>query len=209
VGTFGYMAPEQLHGAATPATDIFGLGATLVALAGRIEPERIARRGLKMDLERHLPDMEPGLRALLLRMTDPDPEERPASATEALEELDRLRARAVARVPAPRPSAALRTMSEDDVLTDDGSIPQPIFMLLLVALFAIGAAGSAVFFVADVVLAPLVFAVVRAFRPGPRRGELAATEASVRGSLRGTRDGFRALMRRGMRGRRSLPPRRS
>src|SRR5262249_13143492 len=50
VGTFGYMAPEQLHGAATPRTDLYGLGATIVALAGRVEPERVARRGLRMDL---------------------------------------------------------------------------------------------------------------------------------------------------------------
>src|SRR5436190_14622887 len=28
VGTFGYMAPEQLHGQATAATDLYALGAT-------------------------------------------------------------------------------------------------------------------------------------------------------------------------------------
>src|SRR5580692_1892563 len=30
VGTYGYMAPEQLHGVATPTTDIYGLGCTLL-----------------------------------------------------------------------------------------------------------------------------------------------------------------------------------
>ncbi|HEU4731411.1 MAG TPA: serine/threonine-protein kinase, partial [Kofleriaceae bacterium] len=34
VGTYGYMAPEQLHGQVTSATDIYALGATMVALAG-------------------------------------------------------------------------------------------------------------------------------------------------------------------------------
>src|SRR5205807_3803273 len=29
VGTFGYMAPEQLHGQAMPATDLYALGATI------------------------------------------------------------------------------------------------------------------------------------------------------------------------------------
>src|SRR5215470_7899223 len=80
VGTFGYMAPEQLHGQATPATDIYALGATIVALAGGVEPEDVPRKGLRMDLERHLPSLDPGLRAALTAMTDPDPDRRPQRA---------------------------------------------------------------------------------------------------------------------------------
>jgi hypothetical protein len=77
VGTYGYMAPEQLHGQSTPATDIYSLGATIVALAGGIEPEDVPRKGLKMDLAKHLPSMNPGLRKVLEAMTEPDPEKRP------------------------------------------------------------------------------------------------------------------------------------
>ncbi|TMQ22333.1 MAG: serine/threonine protein kinase [Deltaproteobacteria bacterium] len=83
VGTFGYMAPEQLHGQATPATDIYALGATIVALAGGIEPEDVPRKGLRMDLDRHLPALDPGLRAALIAMTDPDPDRSPANASSA------------------------------------------------------------------------------------------------------------------------------
>jgi serine/threonine protein kinase len=77
VGTYGYMAPEQLHGQSTPATDLYSLGATIVALAGGIEPEDVPRKGLKMDLAKHLPAMPAGLRRVLEAMTVPDPEKRP------------------------------------------------------------------------------------------------------------------------------------
>ncbi len=84
VGTFGYMAPEQLHGEATPATDLYALGATIVSLLGGIEPEDVPRKGLQMDLERHLPSIDPGLRDTLTAMTDPDPEQRPQRARDVI-----------------------------------------------------------------------------------------------------------------------------
>src|SRR4051812_22927979 len=92
IGTFGYMAPEQLHGQATPATDIYALGATIVALAGGIEPEDVPRKGLRMDLDRHLPSFDPGLRAVLTAMTDPDPDRRPQRARDVVALLARTRA---------------------------------------------------------------------------------------------------------------------
>jgi serine/threonine protein kinase len=84
VGTFGYMAPEQLHGQATAATDIYALGATIVALAGGIEPEDVPRKGLRMDLARHLPSLDPGLRAALEAMTDPEPDKRPQRSRDVI-----------------------------------------------------------------------------------------------------------------------------
>jgi hypothetical protein len=37
-GTFGFMAPEQLEGRATPQSDVYGLGMTLMALLTRTDP---------------------------------------------------------------------------------------------------------------------------------------------------------------------------
>src|SRR4029077_16575804 len=89
VGTFGYMAPEQLHGRATAATDIYALGATIVALAGGVEPEDVPRKGLMMDLAKPLPATDPSLRAALIAMTDPDPDKRPQRARDVATMLTR------------------------------------------------------------------------------------------------------------------------
>ncbi len=51
VGTFGYMAPEQFQGRALPATDIYGLGATLLTLLSDQEPEDLPHRGLAIDVK--------------------------------------------------------------------------------------------------------------------------------------------------------------
>ncbi|RMH43162.1 MAG: serine/threonine protein kinase [Deltaproteobacteria bacterium] len=113
VGTFGYMAPEQLHGQAMPATDLYGLGATAVALAGGIEPEHVPRNGLRMDLRAHLRDLSPDLVDVLAWMTDPDPDARPQSAKDVLRRLAR---------PAPRagrPSAA----ASDGAAAPDATAP--------------------------------------------------------------------------------------
>jgi serine/threonine protein kinase len=88
VGTFGYMAPEQLHGQVVPATDLYALGATIVALAGGIEPEDVPRKGLRMDLDKHLPSIGAGLRGALAAMTAPEPDQRPQKARDVIKLLD-------------------------------------------------------------------------------------------------------------------------
>src|SRR5262249_54857494 len=91
-------------------------------------------------------------------------------------------------------------IKEDDILPDDGSIPRPILMVLLVMLFTVGIAGSAAMWVVDGILAPFGFAVARAFLPPPRRPAIRATEQRGRGPPGGARDGFRPLADRGVHG---------
>ncbi|MDQ3367842.1 MAG: serine/threonine protein kinase [Myxococcota bacterium] len=140
VGTFGYMAPEQLHGQATAATDIYALGATIVALAGGIEPEDVPRKGLRMNLDKHLPSLDPALRHVLTEMTDPDPDKRPQRARDVVALL------AKSRPPEPRhvePSRALaRTQSGPPaprrLFSDVG---EPLGTLLRLSVLSFGLGG--------------------------------------------------------------------
>jgi serine/threonine protein kinase len=138
VGTFGYMAPEQLHGQVTAATDLYALGATIVALAGGIEPEDVPRKGLRMDLDKHLPSLDRGFRAALSAMTDPDPDARPQRARDVVKLLAKAgppksdkTSRALVRTPTTQ--LASRKLF--------GDIGEPIGTLLRIAVLGVGVSG--------------------------------------------------------------------
>ncbi len=77
VGTFGYMAPEQLQGRALPATDTYALGVTLIHLVTGRPPEELPHRGLSIDVEASLAGTLPqSWLRLLQQMVEPDPERR-------------------------------------------------------------------------------------------------------------------------------------
>jgi serine/threonine protein kinase len=199
VGTFGYMAPEQLHGQAMPGTDLYALGATIVALAGGVEPEDVPRKGLRMDLARHLPAMEPALRAALEAMTEPDPDKRPQRARDVIAILSRSRPRAVAVVsPGAPPRRPARRMFRD--------VPEPLGTLLRLTILAFAAGGwvgmeavRLTLLACAYVMSPLAFTRRKAVLGGAR--EVAAM-------LGEGRDGFGDLVRAAVAParRRELPP---
>ncbi len=95
VGTFGYMPPEQFHGEAEPASDVYGLAATLAYALSGLEPWELDKQEMRPVLRSRIPASEPLLR-VLERALEPDPRHRFASARAFREALE-----AVAARPAP------------------------------------------------------------------------------------------------------------
>lgn len=120
-GTFGYMSPEQLYGDATPASDIFALGATTVALLSN-------REFLSSDqMFQYMGQLQisPELRKLLTAMLGVEPQKRPDIA-EVRQTAQELLAGKLAVVPAHKRRSYL-----------------PLLVVLLLAglVFVLGTAG--------------------------------------------------------------------
>lgn len=90
VGTFGYMPPEQLIGRPVPASDMYGLGMTLVSLAERREVGDLPQdpSSGRVDAAKLLLRVEPRVRDVVLAMIEPGLGERLADPREALQRLD-------------------------------------------------------------------------------------------------------------------------
>ncbi len=91
-GTRGYMAPEQIRGRATPASDLFGLGATLIFLLTGVEPTRLPTPGGKLEF-RVLAEVSREFGRWLDSLVQPDPSRRVPTATAARVRLTELEAR--------------------------------------------------------------------------------------------------------------------
>lgn len=89
VGTFGYMAPEQVMGRSTPASDLYGLGATLAHLLLGLPPSELPHQKLKLDIRAggQIPE---ALASWIDGLIQPAPEDRYGSARAALEHLPAL-----------------------------------------------------------------------------------------------------------------------
>jgi eukaryotic-like serine/threonine-protein kinase len=115
VGTASYMPPEQaMGGQTTPASDLYALGCVLYEMiTGRppfVGDDTVAVISQHVNTAPvsptwHAPDCPPGLEALILRLLEKDPRQRPASATEVGEAMAAL-VRGVTPPPQPVPSAA-------------------------------------------------------------------------------------------------------
>ncbi len=87
VGTYGYAPLEQFGGRATPASDLYALGATLVNLLTGISPADLPQLDSKMQFA-HLVKLNPGFVRWLRLLTEPNVEYRFGSASSALKALE-------------------------------------------------------------------------------------------------------------------------
>jgi hypothetical protein len=90
VGTYGYMPPEQFGGRATPASDLYSLGATLIYLSSGKHPADLPQRDLRLQFESAV-NLSPALVRWLKQMVEPSLDRRFAAASVALESLDQAR----------------------------------------------------------------------------------------------------------------------
>jgi serine/threonine protein kinase len=87
VGTYGYMAPEQFGGRSVPASDLYGLGATLIYLVTGLHPNELSQQDLKIQFADRVTQLNSNLIDWLEWMTEPSLEKRLSSAGEALRTL--------------------------------------------------------------------------------------------------------------------------
>ena len=199
VGTFGYMAPEQLGGQAMPATDIYALGATLVALATGMEPEKIKRKGLKMDLKAHLKLSKPMMK-LLRRMLAPDPDDRPESAialrAELLDQVGQTRPAETPEQPVreadPEPVQAAAVEETLPYLFPVGT-PGPIRVLGGAATVGIGVIATVVLVFFHFVVLPALFFAMNAIASDGEKRRLGERKAMTRGVVSRARRGAHRL----------------
>ena len=175
VGTFGYMAPEQLAGQATPATDMFALGATLVSLSTGEEPENIKRKGLRMDLRAHL-DCSPELMKVLTSLLEPEPDKRPQSASALLEQLKNRKGSKRRRIPRPpkarRPQPAPTVRGNRREMTFlPTELPRPFRLVIGAGTVGIGSFALVTLLIIQMLLVPLLFAVLKAISTGKTEKE--------------------------------------
>jgi eukaryotic-like serine/threonine-protein kinase len=86
VGTYGYMPPEQFGGYATPASDLYSLGATLIALATGTHPADLPQKDMRLEFD-SLVNFTPTFVDWLEWLTEPSADRRlktPMAALEAL-----------------------------------------------------------------------------------------------------------------------------
>ncbi|MEG4226746.1 serine/threonine-protein kinase [Microcoleus sp. N9_B2] len=88
VGTYGYMPPEQFGGRAVPASDLYGLGATLIALITKQHPADLPQKDLQIEFEQ-ITELSSDFTNWLKWMTHPSLERRPASVQMAKEVLEK------------------------------------------------------------------------------------------------------------------------
>lgn len=89
-GTFGYMAPEQFRGDATAKSDLYAVGALGVRLLTRKDPSVLVDHGGRLTQWRPLANVGNATANLIDTLLDADPDNRPESARDLIQRIQRV-----------------------------------------------------------------------------------------------------------------------
>ncbi|MBD1913468.1 MULTISPECIES: serine/threonine-protein kinase [unclassified Leptolyngbya] len=113
VGTYGYAPIEQFGGRAVPASDLYGLGATLIHLVTGVSPAELPQKDLRIQFGDRT-SLNPTFEQWISRLAEPDVDNRFPSAREALAAMQDQPPKPVYRVQSPPlpPPAPLQEIIE-------------------------------------------------------------------------------------------------
>ena len=181
VGTYGYMAPEQFQGRASPATDVYAVGALLLALITGRPPEELPHQGLAIDAQSAIgATVPPSWVDMVSKMVNINPDERPSSLAPLIDDLDRGPA-----TPGVDSQSTNATESRK-ALDAEGRDPDSAFTVMvgsgfgLVPFLALFIARMAIWFALGVAV-PLVLQILSIFfGPRLRQAALQVSDAGFR-----------------------------
>ncbi len=142
-GTFGYMAPEQLAGRASPASDLYAVGAMAAALLSRKEADALLDDEGRLDVRAHA-SLDDASLALLDELLTVSPKDRLHDAAVLRERAEEAAggARAEPTVTDPKVAAQVDT-SDDDPIARPSS-RAVLVMGVTLALLVVGGVAAAI-----------------------------------------------------------------
>ncbi len=112
VGTYGYMPPEQFGSRTVPASDLYSLGATLIALVTGTHPADLPHKDGRIQFEQAA-NLSPAFADWLSWMTQPSLDKRLTSAIEALHALEQPQQRNIAPLFVSKPTGSKVSVAKD------------------------------------------------------------------------------------------------
>ena len=128
VGTYGYMPPEQFGGRAVPASDLYGLGATLIYLLTGVHPADLPQEDLRINFEPKIA-VSWDFVDWLQWMTEPDLNSRLTTAHRALQALEKPKQRGRSLLRNPRASNNVKLNKDRKSLEIVISTFSPLFLV--------------------------------------------------------------------------------
>jgi serine/threonine protein kinase len=114
VGTYGYMPPEQFGDRAVPASDLYSLGATLIAVITGSHPADLPQKDGRIQFE-HIANITPAFTEWLKWLTEPSLDKRLSKAELALSALANPQINITITPPKPKGSRIRLTKTRDSL----------------------------------------------------------------------------------------------